>query len=288
MLNGPRASIRIAFDLLRSIVFPIPHRQALAAATPTVSDVVHRMGAHTELFTGELTLLSWNVHRGYDPQRLQASLLRLLAEHDPDVVLLQEVPVYPERPFWEEPALAAPLAGFHLFFAPMHEVLRRTSYYPFRFSGQLTLSRFPFAAAEAHGLPQVSRPKLGRHHRVRRVVAVTRLQAAAGAVGIYNLHLENTTGPGGRRLQMRCVLDLVEEHGDRVAVLGGDFNPLFDPCEPLHGEIARGGFRRLFERRCGLWPRLDFFFARGASAARGRALSAAGSDHQPILARIEV
>ncbi len=272
---------RISYDFVRSLLFPVRLEGALGLSGRSIL----RQGRASDLPTDELGLLSWNVHRNYSPEPLQRTLLRLLAEEKPDVLLLQEVPVYPHGPFWNEPRLRGPLTDYHLFYVPAHHVRRRTSYYDFDHAGQLTLSRLPFSETAAHALPAVSRPKLGRHHAVQRVAAYTRLQTQQGSLGIYNLHLENTAGPAGRRHQIRHVLRQVTDNDDDVVVLGGDFNTLFGRLEGVESELTRQGFAKTLARARQLLPRLDHFYVRGAMA-EGRQLAAEGSDHRPIVARL--
>ncbi len=272
---------RIAYDFSRSLLFPV---RSQGESGTFAGHAIQRQGTGAGPVSGDLRLLSWNVHRNYSPESLQRSLLRLLAEEQPDVVLLQEVPVYADGPFWNEPRLREPLADFHLLYAPAHRVRKRSRYYDFDHAGQLTLSRFPFSETAVHELPTVSRPKLGEHHAVRRVAIYTRLETEWGSLGLYNLHLENTTGPEGRRHQILHLLRQVRESDD-VVVLGGDFNTLFCRFEWVESELTRQGFASSFAGERRLLPRLDHFYVRGAMA-RGRRLAGEGSDHQPILARL--
>ena len=151
---------------------------------------------------------------------MRRGIRQLLDDHNPTMLLLQEVPVYPDGSWWELPEIADLLAGFHLSYAPVHRVRRRSLYYPFDSSGLVTASRVPVADAAVIELPTVSRPKLGRHHLFKRIALRTRFEIGDRTVSVVNLHLENTTGPGGRMRQVERVLAMADDRAD-VEILGG-------------------------------------------------------------------
>jgi endonuclease/exonuclease/phosphatase family metal-dependent hydrolase len=239
-----------------------------------------------EAAPGRLRLVSWNIHRGYGEARLTRGLSAVLDACDPHVILLQEVPVSARSPFWELDGPGRLLRRFRVDYAPMHTVLRSSPHYPFEHTGVATLSRIGTVAAQAVSLPDVSRPKLGPHHRVHRVAVHTAHRWRSHRVEIINLHLENTTGPDGRRRQLGHLLDEVGA-GVGPTIFGGDFNTLFGPLEKVRRDLELHGFSAT-DRGARLRPRLDHFFLRGCTAVSFERLRIGGSDHRPIALAVEL
>jgi endonuclease/exonuclease/phosphatase family metal-dependent hydrolase len=237
-----------------------------------------------------LSLFSWNVYRNYRAARIEASLRQVIERHTPDVLLIQEAPVYDERPFADLPVFE----GYHRFYAPVHEVLVRRRHLNFSSTGQLILSRHAFDATEVHELPVLPSRV---HEAARQTGIVTRNVTYArfrlctgGTLGVYNVHLENRAFPAGRAAQVRHLLDLIAAKDDRLVVVGGDFNTfLTRALETCLHLFEAAGFVNLYSApRLRLLPRLDYFMVKGAAAAGARAVRGRGSDHAPLLATIQL
>jgi endonuclease/exonuclease/phosphatase family metal-dependent hydrolase len=278
-LAGSRIGLDLCHSLLRPLVVPpgpLPDRRSRPSENPG--------NLQTQEGCQRLRVASWNIHRGYQGAQIRQSLKTLLQSEDPDIVLLQEVPIYPQVPFWRLDQLRDLLSSYHLEYVTMHRVRRPTTYYSFSETGLVTLSRAAPIAVEAVPLPTVSRPKLGRNHTVRRVALVTRHAWADQVVCVCHLHLENTTGPQGRALQISYLLDQLDHRDSPVTVLAGDFNTLFGGREKIHDQTVAKGFVPVpIADRPRLLPVLDHFFVQGCAGHRGRALKLPGSDHRPIL-----
>lgn len=236
------------------------------AGKETRENLVLRKGAQGASKSA-LRILSWNIMRNYRRKEISQTLRRLIALHDPDVILLQEVPVYDRVAWWE---LEGFLREFHLFYSPSMNVKKNSAAYNFRRTGTLTLARKPFEEARAILLPTVTSVNVGT---VERSVAYVRIEA----FGIYNIHLENACRPKGRWHQMRCLLDNLR--GDGAEVLMGDFNTLFGPFETCLQEAQREGFSPVYGGK------LDHALVKGAQGYGDR-LSQEGSDHDPVLCAI--
>jgi len=280
-----RATTRLGYDFLRSLLQPVQdgatpdcHHDVPSVATDLVAALACSLPAR-------LRLLSWNIHRSYDARGVVGSLRSLMADRDPHLLLLQEVPVYPHGPWWLEPGVRELLEGLHLVFAAMHRVARPTAYYPFRESGLLIGVRTPPASHRALRLPVASRPKLGRNHRIERIALGVRCRAGALAPEIWNVHLENTARPSARARQAEA---LAAALSDGPLIVGGDFNTMFGPLEGVAAALEAVGLLRVVprnERR--MSPSIDHVFVRGASRAVGEVLRLRGSDHLPISADVE-
>ena len=285
-LGRARATARIGYDYLRSLLRP-PRGDTIPGDGPDVPTVVAGGGAPVAAsLPATLRVLSWNIHRAYDARAVVGSLRSLVAERQPHLVLLQEVPVYPHGPWWQEPEVRAALAGLSVVYAAMHRVARTTAYYSFRESGLLIAVRARPVSRRALRLPVASHPKLGRDHRVERIALGVVCQAGAQAPEIWNLHLENTARPSGRARQAKAVADAL---GDGPLIVGGDLNTLFGPLEGTGAALEAAGLARI-PLRHGRWlsPAIDHVFVRGAARASGEVLRLAGSDHLPVFAEVEL
>ncbi len=238
-------------------------------------------GIHEEKIDGKLTAVSWNILRNYNQDRIRESLIKIMEEQNPALILVQEAPVYDESAFWDDDVFS----GFNVYYAPLHQVKNQTAFYNFAHTGQLTLSRYSFTKTEAYQLPSVSRPFLGDGHVIKRLALYTQIQTKDGrTVGIYNVHLENTAWQNGRRKQVEYVLEIIGKNNDDVVVIGGDFNTFLGPLEQGPAVLQGAGFEKL-PAEFKLTPRLDNFFIKGAKAT-GAQLHGSGSDHQPIMASL--
>lgn len=240
----------------------------------------------------KVRVLSYNIHRaiGVDRRFRPDRVARVIAHHDPDVALLQEVDEGVPRS--RELDLARELAEMlgYPYLAIGHNVsLRRGRY------GNATLSRFPIVRERNIDLSIRSRKRRGCQH--------TRIEIGPGlgALEAFNLHLGLSAQE--RRRQVGVLLHSKELR--RVAagtpcVIGGDFN---DWRSLLRRPMFAAGFASATERGKGpalrTYPSfspqggLDRIYFRGAlELVAGRRcrlnLSKVASDHLPVLADFEI
>jgi endonuclease/exonuclease/phosphatase family metal-dependent hydrolase len=285
-LGRARAAARIGFDYLQSVLLPVTASPTAEPDPPAAASLTLRESGPDHPLPKRARVICWNLHRAYDATGVVAGLRAVFAELAPDVLMLQEVPVWPEGPWWSAEGVFDLLDEHRLVFAPMHRVGRPTPYYPFLASGLLVAVRGGFARPSAALLPAVSRPKLGRGHRVERVVVGVRCRFEGAAVGVWNVHLENTTRPSGRELQARAVTAVA---GDGPAIVAGDFNTMIPRLEGVDRAFRDAGFARVaVSGPTGMTPQLDHFFVRGVRALWAERLPIAGSDHRPICGEFEV
>jgi endonuclease/exonuclease/phosphatase family metal-dependent hydrolase len=246
--------------------------------------------AHFEAVAGlapvgsELAILSYNLQRAERLPEVAASLERGVAEHRPELVLLQETPFE----LLHHPALAPALAGRSLFYAPFHQVDTPDRRYPYRCYGQLSASACRLEAAEVIELPTVNPAGLGPGHILKRIALYNELPLADGRrLGLLNLHIEPFARRRGRLPQYEAIAAAIDGRAPEVAVCCGDFNPsLGHRAEPGLALLAARGFANAFAHR---WRALDTCLARGhAGFLEARALPLGGSDHRPILVRLRL
>ncbi len=238
---------------------------------------------HQETTNGKLTVLSWNILRNYNGEEIKESFTRIMEEQNPSLILIQEAPVYDESAFYDNDYFT----GFNVYYAPLHQVRNQTVFYNFAHSGQLTLSRYPFAKTETYQLPSVSRQFLGDNHVIKRLALYTQVQTEDGrTVGIYNVHLENAAWQSGRRKQLEYLLEIIGQNNDDVVLVGGDFNTFLGGLEQGISVLERSGFKKLLSD-FRFTPRLDHLLVRG-SKGTGLQLHGSGSDHQPVMANLHL
>jgi len=273
------------FELSRSLISPVYYEQDLAESEKPSKKTVLRNNADRVVQPEELIIVSWNILRNYSAMKIRKSLSSILQEYHPHFLLIQEAPVYPNHVFWDEPLFD----DFNVYYAPLHQVRKNSSFYPFEHSGQLTLSRFPLSNTAVYELPTVTRPVLSKDHLIQRLALYTQVTLKDNqTLGIYNLHLENATGYNGRKRQLEHLLKIIDHAQDDIVVLGGDFNTIFGSyLEQGINQLEQQGFENVFSSERRFTPRLDYFFIKGA-VATGLQLKGKGSDHQPIMAKIRI
>lgn len=235
----------------------------------------------------KITIVSWNILRGYNAEQIKTSLSQIMRDYNPNVLLLQEAAVRGSTTFWEDDLFT----DFNVAYAPLHHVAQKTAFYDFDHSGQLTLTRVPYQEWGVYALPLVARQSLGKDHLITRIALYTQIENADGVkIGIYNVHLENRTGSSGRQYQIRGLLETIEEKNDDVVVVSGDFNTFLGSYfERGIDDLVKAGFQKSHVNE-GILPQLDYFFYRGERirGASGKQLHGDGSDHQPILLELEL
>jgi endonuclease/exonuclease/phosphatase family metal-dependent hydrolase len=229
-----------------------------------------------------LRLMTYNIRhgRGVDGRVDLGRIADVIREHDPDVVLLQEVDHYRFRTGTvDQSDVLARRLGMDARFAACMDHDDDGHY------GIATLTRVPVVSSLQVALPRGKGLRLSEP----RSALVTRLAWLDGEVDVINTHL--SLRPAERALQGPALRALGEHHGhDHGLVVGGDFN-----CGP-GSSVLRGlldHFQRVHESGP-TWPsrfpflRLDHVLYRGDLAhsdARTVAdpLARRASDHLPLI-----
>lgn len=221
-------------------------------------------------------VLSWNMYRNHYPNKIEKTLKKLIANHD--IILLQEVPVYEKEAFWE----SSLFEGYSINFAPYHQVHQSTPLYNFTQTGQMSAVRGKVIEQKAYNMPTITRYKI-EGQTLKRIVLYSKTQLSDGRnVGIYNIHLENSAGPKSRAKQVKYVFEKIKENNDDIVIVGGDFNSIFGSfVEKGLQVLSNEGFQKSFKKEFRLFPRLDYFFVKGANFQEYK-LKGSGSDHSPI------
>ena len=246
-----------------------------------------------------LRLVTYNIHRaiGMDRRFRPDRIAGILADHDADVVLLQEVDEGVPRS--RELNLASELAldlGYP-YYALGHNVSLRRGWY-----GNATLSRYPIRRERNIDLTVGRRKRRGCQHTTLEVEKIT---GHHHRLEIFNLHL----GLSARERQKQAGVlarsrEMVHLSPDVACVLGGDFN---DWRSMLRAFFVEGlGFHCATDRQRRNGPRairtypslsprggLDRVYFRGplrllrAYRCRHRT-SKVASDHLPLIVDLEL
>lgn len=246
-----------------------------------------------------LRLATYNIHRaiGVDRRFRPDRIVEILADHDPDLVLLQEVDEGAPRSREVNLAreLAAGLSMEH--FALGHNVSLKKGWY-----GNATLSRYPILRERNIDLTVGRRKRRGCQHTT---ICIERVEGHPHHLEVFNLHL----GLSARERQRQAGLlmrsrEMVRMQPDHACVLGGDFN---DWRSMLRAFFVEGlGFQCATDRSTRSGPRaiqtypsfsprggLDRVYFRGPlkllSVYRCRhKMARVASDHRPVIVEFEL
>ncbi len=241
-----------------------------------------------------LRLLTWNIHRaiGVDRRFRLDRIVEVIAHHEPQIVLLQEVD--DGAPRSKELDLARELArelGFRHFVMSPNVTLKQGRY------GNAVLSKFPIdgVANLDLSLPE-SWIRRGCQHLVLDLARGRRLN-------LFNLHLGLSARERQTQIGLLARGALLELPLDAPTIVGGDFNDWRSLLHPIFTEIL--GFSCATELRSGrggpirtypsFSPRggLDRFYTRGplttlAAHSCRLKLSRIASDHLPVIADLRL
>lgn len=247
----------------------------------------------------KLTFATYNIHRaiGMDRRFRPERVIKILDDHRPDIVLLQEVDEGAPRS--RELNLAREIAeSLDLdHYALGHNVSLRKGWY-----GNATLSRFPIVRERNIDLTIGRKKRRGCQHTT---IEVEVMAGHPHRLDVFNLHL----GLSARERQRQAGLlarskEMERLSPDMACVLGGDFN---DWRSLLRAFMVEGlGFDCASDRSTRHGPRaiktypsisprggLDRIYYRGSirllSAYRCRHRAAkVASDHLPLIAEFEL
>jgi endonuclease/exonuclease/phosphatase family metal-dependent hydrolase len=212
----------------------------------------------------ELLLRTWNVfHGNADPPRRAGYLRRMIevvVRDGPDVICLQEVPVWALRRIedWSGMRRFDAVTRPPLWPGPLSKWVTRAHQGFFRsgLAGQANA----ILVAPRHAATDLGHERISEHRRERRLVHAVRIAGTSG-VTIANLHASNDhlrpEVPRAEAARAAAFAERVATAGDAV-VLAGDFN-VADP--QLAGySVPRGGIDHVLARGARVasvaaWPR---------------------------------
>ena len=245
-----------------------------------------------------LRVMTWNIHRaiGVDRRFRPDRVVEVIAYHDPDIALLQEVDDGAPRSARLNLGIEIAHALDYAHYAIGHNVALRAGRY-----GNATLSRWPIVRKRNIDLTVEARKPRGCQHAT---IRIDRPGGARREIEVFNLHLGLSASERERQVGMLARShELSSLPAAKPSLIGGDFNDWRNLLSPIFTEIL--GFRCATERRSGRlgslrsFPSfsptggLDRVYHRGplhrlaARACRLR-VSRIASDHRPILVDFEL
>jgi endonuclease/exonuclease/phosphatase family metal-dependent hydrolase len=274
-------------------------RDAGGFPAPFDSAITGSFGPDQTPKSSTLELMSWNIDRGYQFDRIEQTL----RERQATVCLLQEVDLRARRTGNRDVAreLAKSLNYNFAFGAEFEELSQGTDNQP-AFHGQATMSRLRvtkarilrFARQSGWWQPHTGIPNVPFFQRRLggRIGLVTELALGDSKRVVYNLHLESRSGGAIQSAQLNEVLeDLKQYPKETPAIIGGDLNSKYHPSAVLQF-LRQQGFRSVLgdqlQRTHVIIGYLDWIFYRGqwrvesGEVVRGTH----ASDHDPIVATL--
>jgi endonuclease/exonuclease/phosphatase family metal-dependent hydrolase len=247
----------------------------------------------------KLRLVTYNIHRaiGVDRRFRPQRIVEVLADHDADVVLLQEVDEGVPRSRELDLAKELAVALGYPHYAVGHNVSLRKGRY-----GNATLSRYPILRERNVDLTIGNRKRRGCQHTT---LEVGPRSGSRHRLEVFNLHLGLSVRE--RRQQVGLLASSPEFSRavhDQVCLVGGDFNDWRSQLRPFFVDVL--DFRCATDRQTRRGPRaiktypsfspqggLDKIFYRGALRELGiyrcrHQISKVASDHLPLIGDFEL
>ncbi len=244
-------------------------------------------------------ILSYNIHRaiGVDRRFRPRRVLDVLAHHDADVVLLQEVDDGAPRSRELDLARLISEELDYRYYAVGHNVTLRKGRY-----GNATLSRYPILRERNIDLTIGARKRRGCQHTT---IRLTRNGGRGSEVEVFNLHLGLSSRERARQVGLLAhSREFAGLDPTRACVVGGDFNDWTLRLDPIFTEIL--DFRCATRRDSAVQrnvPDLPVLLSArpawtGSTSAgpcgaspRGRVacgVARVASDHLPVVAEFEL
>jgi len=247
----------------------------------------------------KLRIITYNIHRaiGLDRRYQPERIIKILGDHDADIVLLQEVDEGAPRSREQDMAreIAAEL-GFEHYAAGHNVSLRKGRY------GNATLSRYPITRERNIDLTIGDRKRRGCQHTAIEIPTTT---GGSTHLDVFNLHLG--LSPLERQRQAGMLMrskEFTSIDPDAACIVGGDFNDWLSRLRALFIEgmslrCATDTETRLRTRPIKTYPSfaprggLDRIYYRGGLRAISaipcrHQLARVASDHLPVIVELEL
>lgn len=255
----------------------LPARRFVRAQQKTIAGKPVRA---TGLERTRIRVLSWNVAKNNYKQRWAEDFAAIVAQYNPDLILLQEVR------FEIQAEQALELAGMHWHFAPNFIDAHHRAY-----SGILTAARAQTLATESivteHFEPIARTPKIS-------LATTHAINDTQQALLTINCHLINFSNLSKFKAQLASLQTIIQSHRGPV-ILSGDFNTWsrsraaclerfcrqFNLHSAAFSSVERQKIKRFLNS-----PPLDYIFASGLRENSAATVldAVTSSDHKPLLA----
>jgi endonuclease/exonuclease/phosphatase family metal-dependent hydrolase len=236
------------------------------------------------------TVVSWNIERGIQFQKIAATLKSLA----PDVVLLQEVDRYCQRSGNRDIARELGEAlGMNWISGGEFQEVGEARGAPAAVTGQAILSRDTIAHPRVIVFGEQATIRWRLNPMQPRRGGRMALGARTAGLAVYSLHLESGGDDTMRTSQLHDVLSDRDRGADELALIAGDFNNQVAFQSFMFRGLTANGFVDALadarERRTSINHRhpIDWIFVKGAAAMNGRVVSVEdASDHYPLVTTV--
>lgn len=285
--------------LLWSLVAVLAFPSSLPPVPPSDTPVTGDFAAHSAKLDRSLRVITWNIDRGYNLDKIESTLTRLSA----DLMFFQEVDLHSRRAHDADVSrdLARSLGYNYAFGTAFQEMGQSVDGRP-AYQGQATLCRCPihnprvlrFKRQSNWWKPHGFIPNTGFFQRRLggRVALVTELSIGRSLVIAYNVHFESRSAGAIQSAQLNEVLaDLRRYPPGTPAIIGGDLNSKYNPSGVLHF-LENQGFHSVLgekiERTHVIIGYFDWIFYRGPwKITSGKVVRGShASDHDPVVAEL--
>ncbi len=307
LVAPPRSSLFVMSIALLSSFLPPVHAGTKHPGRPQFDQILSgsfASGAIQYPKNSELVLVNWNIERGVR----QAKILQAL--HGPlaaDLYVLQEVDLHTRRTGYRNVAeeIACELRMNYVFGIEFEELAQERANRP-AFQGQAVLSRFPISQArvlrfrhQLHNWGHRWMPRWSwlQPRRGGRMALVVEVQLGGQTWVIYDTHLESKADDADRVLQMREILEDIQEHypAETPVIVAGDLNTHEGADSPVLRELKARGFQDALQdckgplqTKPGSKERIDWVFMRHSNSREAGIPKVIISDHYPLVVRIGV
>jgi endonuclease/exonuclease/phosphatase family metal-dependent hydrolase len=287
-----------AFGILAAALASPPSR---IPVPPSDASTTGNFASSSALDRDFLRAVTWNIDRGYDLGKIEATLRRIGA----DLIFLQEVDRHSRRTHNADVAhdLARSLGYNYAFGTAFEEMSQSVDGRP-AYQGQATLCRCTIRNARVLRFKRQSNwwkphgfiPNTGFFQRRLggRIALVTELSVGHSKMVAYNVHFESRSAGAIQSAQLNEVLaDLWRYPPGTPAIIAGDLNSKYNPAQVLHF-LEKQGFHSVLgekiERTHVLIGYFDWIFYRGPlNLERGEVLRGShASDHDPVVAQLRL
>ncbi len=244
-----------------------------------------------------IRILTYNIHRaiGVDRRCRLDRIIKILAHHNPDIVLLQEVDFKVPRSKKKNQAKELAKALNYPFYEIGLNVQLRQGYY-----GNATLSKFPILRKRNIDLTIGTHKRRGCQHTSIRLEADSFYPQI---LEVFNLHLGLSAHERARQVGLLAQsVEFASMSSSHLCIVGGDFNDWRSLLPPVFTSIL--GFqcatelKRRNDEAIPTYPSFSpagsldkIFFRGGLRKIKGRScrlpISKVASDHLPIIVDLE-
>lgn len=171
-----------------------------------------------------IRIMTFNIAAGYGDF---SRIVDVIREYDPGIVGLQEVDVYwSERSDYQDQIrLLSEELEMDYFFGPIYRIPHKEGTRPIREYGLGFLSRIPIVDSKNHKITRLSTKVEEPEPELKPGFPEILINLNDSKLRIYNTHLDYRPDPIVRKMQVKDMISIIDEH-DTPTILLGDLNAI--------------------------------------------------------------